>query len=148
MGNVEDRGRPWTQYYRLTHTPSLHWRTVKGTIVPSSVSVPSAFADLRELLTSWHQLSKPSPFVCSPIMDASETMDNVRSSDSEKTKVDNLAVSIRHHLTEAALVRKIDWRIVPTLFLAYFLQFLDKVAINVRYDGPVMIQDKADEYSM
>lgn len=81
-------------------------------------------------------------------MDASETMNNVRSSESEKPKVDNPAVSIRHHLTEAALVRKIDWRIVPTLFLAYFLQFLDKVAINVRYDGSVMIQDKADEDSM
>lgn len=34
-------------------------------------------------------------------------------------------------VNEASLVRKIDWRIVPTLFLAYFLQFLDKVAINV-----------------
>ncbi|KAH0013989.1 hypothetical protein KCU78_g8890, partial [Aureobasidium melanogenum] len=34
---------------------------------------------------------------------------------------------------EAALVRKIDWRIIPTLFIAYFLQFLDKVAVNVRY---------------
>ncbi|GAB7356231.1 hypothetical protein MBLNU459_g7050t1 [Dothideomycetes sp. NU459] len=33
-------------------------------------------------------------------------------------------------VNEAALVRKIDWRIVPTLFLAYFLQFLDKVIIN------------------
>ncbi|KAH0404261.1 MFS general substrate transporter, partial [Aureobasidium melanogenum] len=31
---------------------------------------------------------------------------------------------------EAILVRKIDWRIIPTLFLAYFLQFLDKVAVN------------------
>ncbi|KAH0049386.1 hypothetical protein KCU60_g24974, partial [Aureobasidium melanogenum] len=26
--------------------------------------------------------------------------------------------------------RKIDWRIIPTLLLAYFLQFLDKVAVN------------------
>lgn len=34
-------------------------------------------------------------------------------------------------VNESALIRKIDWRIVPTLFLAYFLQFLDKVVINV-----------------
>lgn len=34
--------------------------------------------------------------------------------------------------SEVALVHKIDRRIIPTLFLAYFLQFLDKVLINVR----------------
>lgn len=146
--NVEDRGRLWPQCYGLTRTPSFHWRTVKGAIVPSSVSVPSTFANLREHLTLYQQLFKPLPFVSSSIMGASETMNNVRSSDSEKTKVDNPAVSIRHHVTEAALVRKIDWRIVPTLFLAYLLQFLDKVAINVRYDGSVMTQGKADEHSM
>ncbi|KEQ68169.1 MFS general substrate transporter [Aureobasidium namibiae CBS 147.97] len=47
-----------------------------------------------------------------------------------ETKVDDPAASESFPITEAALVRKIDWRIVPTLFLAYFLQFLDKVAIN------------------
>ena len=35
-------------------------------------------------------------------------------------------------VNETALVRKIDWHIVPILFAAYFLQFLDKVIINVR----------------
>lgn len=35
------------------------------------------------------------------------------------------------HVNEAAMIRKIDRRIVPTLFFAYFLQFLDKVVINV-----------------
>ena len=35
-------------------------------------------------------------------------------------------------VNETALVRKIDWHIVPILFVAYFLQFLDKVIINVR----------------
>ncbi|THX72313.1 major facilitator superfamily transporter [Aureobasidium pullulans] len=34
------------------------------------------------------------------------------------------------HGVDAALVRKIDRRIVPILFSAYFLQFLDKVAVN------------------
>lgn len=32
--------------------------------------------------------------------------------------------------TDAALLRKIDWRIVPIMFACYFLQFLDKVLIN------------------
>ncbi|EOD49509.1 putative allantoate permease protein [Neofusicoccum parvum UCRNP2] len=33
-------------------------------------------------------------------------------------------------VNEKALLRKIDWRIVPILFLTYFLQFLDKVVVN------------------
>jgi hypothetical protein len=32
----------------------------------------------------------------------------------------------------AALRRKIDWHIVPIMFLCYTMQFLDKVNINVR----------------
>ncbi len=32
----------------------------------------------------------------------------------------------------AALRRKIDWHIVPLMFLCYTLQFLDKVILNVR----------------
>ena len=33
--------------------------------------------------------------------------------------------------SDKALIRKIDWRIVPIMFLVYFLQFLDKVTLNV-----------------
>lgn len=33
----------------------------------------------------------------------------------------------------ATLRRKIDWRIVPIMFLCYTMQFLDKVNINVCY---------------
>lgn len=33
-------------------------------------------------------------------------------------------------ISEKELYRKIDWRIVPILFLTYFLQFLDKVVVN------------------
>ena len=33
----------------------------------------------------------------------------------------------------AALRRKIDWHIVPIMFLCYTMQFLDKVNINVSY---------------
>ncbi|KAG9623012.1 hypothetical protein KCU64_g20511, partial [Aureobasidium melanogenum] len=51
------------------------------------------------------------------------------------TKMDNDVQSFRGGETDdgadPALVRKIDWRIIPTLLLAYFLQFLDKVAVNV-----------------
>lgn len=57
---------------------------------------------------------------------------NVQTSGCGEVKVDDPAVSGPFLITEAALFRKIDRRIVPTRFLAYFLQFLDKVAINVR----------------
>ncbi|KAL4935386.1 hypothetical protein BDV06DRAFT_217467 [Aspergillus oleicola] len=33
-------------------------------------------------------------------------------------------------LSDTALLRRIDWRILPIMFLAYFLQFLDKVCLN------------------
>jgi hypothetical protein len=69
-------------------------------------------------------------------MGVSGTITNVQSSTDGQTKVDDSAVFGPSHITESALVRKIDYRIIPTLSLAYLLQFLDKVAINVRYDDP------------
>lgn len=33
-----------------------------------------------------------------------------------------------------ALRRKIDWRIVPVMFLCYTMNFIDKVSFNVRSD--------------
>lgn len=77
-------------------------------------------------------------------MGTSGMIGNVQTSGCRDTTVDDLAVLGPNLVTEAALVRKIDWRIVPTLFLAYFLQFLDKVAINVRYNGLTTMQDRAD----
>ena len=35
-----------------------------------------------------------------------------------------------------SLRRKIDRRIVPIMFCAYTMQFIDKVLLNVRRDGP------------
>ena len=34
------------------------------------------------------------------------------------------------NVNAAAITRKIDKRVIPLAFLAYFLQFLDKVVIN------------------
>jgi hypothetical protein len=34
-------------------------------------------------------------------------------------------------INEKALVRRIDYRIVPLMFFCYLMQFLDKVLINV-----------------
>ena len=34
-------------------------------------------------------------------------------------------------LDDTALMRRVDWRILPVMFLRYFLQFLDKVSLNV-----------------
>lgn len=33
---------------------------------------------------------------------------------------------------DTALMRRADWRILPVMFLTYFLQFLDKVSLNVQ----------------
>ncbi|PLN80414.1 MFS general substrate transporter [Aspergillus taichungensis] len=41
-----------------------------------------------------------------------------------------IAIAIDNELQDAALLRKIDWRILPIMFLTYFLQFLDKVSLN------------------
>ena len=32
---------------------------------------------------------------------------------------------------DTALMRRVDWRILPVMFLTYFLQFLDKLSLNV-----------------
>ncbi|PYH83554.1 MFS general substrate transporter [Aspergillus uvarum CBS 121591] len=40
---------------------------------------------------------------------------------------------------DQALLRRIDWRILPTMFLTYLLQFLDKVALN--YANVMGMQD-------
>jgi hypothetical protein len=34
---------------------------------------------------------------------------------------------------EKALLRRIDWRIVPIMFFCYIMQFVDKVLVNVRW---------------
>lgn len=33
--------------------------------------------------------------------------------------------------SDTALMRRVDWRILPVMFLTYFLQFLDKLSLNV-----------------
>lgn len=35
------------------------------------------------------------------------------------------------------LLRQIDWQILPIMFMTYFLQFVDKVSLNVSY-SPVL----------
>lgn len=32
---------------------------------------------------------------------------------------------------DRALLRRVDWRILPVMFLTYFLQFVDKISLNV-----------------
>lgn len=80
-------------------------------------------------------------------MGATEMVASIRSSRRRDTNTDDPVVSGPTLIAEAALVRKIDWRIVPTLFLAYFLQFLDKVAINVGCPKFLLVQDTADQSS-
>jgi hypothetical protein len=44
----------------------------------------------------------------------------------------------------AALRRKIDWHIVPVMFLCYTMQFLDKVNINVSHKFNIALSDKCN----
>jgi hypothetical protein len=39
---------------------------------------------------------------------------------------------------DTALLRRIDWRILPVMFLTYFLQFVDKISLNVRSASPFL----------
>lgn len=32
---------------------------------------------------------------------------------------------------DSKLLRKIDWQVLPTMFMTYFLQFIDKISLNV-----------------
>lgn len=47
----------------------------------------------------------------------------------EKLAADDYAVGDLHN--DRALMRRVDWRILPIMFLTYFLQFVDKVSLNV-----------------
>jgi hypothetical protein len=58
------------------------------------------------------------------------TMDKFTKMDSKSSEAPS-SVFEDTEVNEVALVRKIDWHIVPILFAAYFLQFLDKVIVNV-----------------
>ena len=42
--------------------------------------------------------------------------------------------SVEIDVSLRSLRRKIDWRIVPIMFCAYTMQFIDKVLLNVRRD--------------
>jgi hypothetical protein len=47
------------------------------------------------------------------------------------------------HLDEAALVRKLDWRLIPWLSLLYLLSFLDRTAIGNAKVGSIIILELA-----
>ncbi|CAD6586114.1 MAG: hypothetical protein ASARMPREDX12_002272 [Alectoria sarmentosa] len=48
----------------------------------------------------------------------------------ERANVDDLLVQCPSHTTERALVRKIDWRLLPILCAIYIMAFLDRVNIG------------------
>jgi len=55
-------------------------------------------------------------------------MATVKHLETSVTQATSAVVEVNTH--NARLLRKIDWRIVPIMFMCYFLQFLDKVVIN------------------
>jgi len=53
-------------------------------------------------------------------IEATDSLNNVRTFD----------VGQSDSINTASVYRKVDWRIVPLMFLCYFLQFLDKMLVN------------------
>ena len=45
--------------------------------------------------------------------------------------LEQAGTNVTHDIDLQALRRKIDWRIVPIMFCAYTMQFIDKVLLNV-----------------
>lgn len=52
-------------------------------------------------------------------------------SDTKEEKLATIDYGLGDLHDDSELLRRIDWRILPIMFLTYFLQFLDKVALNV-----------------
>lgn len=50
----------------------------------------------------------------------------------EKVDPEDLALGTLA-MDDKKLIRKIDWQILPIMFLTYFLQMIDKIAINVSF---------------
>ncbi|PWY81540.1 MFS general substrate transporter [Aspergillus sclerotioniger CBS 115572] len=59
----------------------------------------------------------------------------------DKEKLAAVEYGLGELYDDSALLRRIDWRILPTMFLTYFLQFLDKVALNHQYANVMGMQD-------
>ena len=58
------------------------------------------------------------------------TMDTTPAAEMGTVTKTDLSGSI-YDISERALIRRIDYRIVPLMFFCYLMQFLDKVIINV-----------------
>jgi hypothetical protein len=54
--------------------------------------------------------------------------------DTKETRIsDKIDYAVGDCHDDTALLRRVDWRILPVMFLTYFLQFLDKVSLNVSF---------------
>lgn len=49
----------------------------------------------------------------------------------EKHLSDKVDYAVGDWHDDTALLRRVDWRILPVMFLTYFLQFVDKISLNV-----------------
>lgn len=65
-------------------------------------------------------------------------------SDTKEEKLATIDYGLGDLHDDSALLRRIDWRILPIMFLTYFLQFLDKVALNVYPDLHLITCTDAD----
>ena len=56
---------------------------------------------------------------------------NKRDLDQAYYYLEQAGTNVTNEIDLKALRRKIDWRIVPIMFCAYTMQFIDKVLLNV-----------------
>ena len=66
----------------------------------------------------------------------STTVDPRRDLDQAYYYLQKTGANVEADVNLRSLRRKIDWRIVPIMFCAYTMQFIDKVLLNVGRDVP------------
>jgi hypothetical protein len=95
----------------------------------SRLSVPGE-SKFKEIMNQ-HQPSMNSLWEASSVRKTSVTpsVNSVTASSLDGGQKDITSLGIN----EKKIIRKIDWSILPIMFCAYFLQFLDKVVYNVSY---------------
>jgi hypothetical protein len=64
------------------------------------------------------------------VKQTNSTMDKDTQMDTKDEKRASVDYAVGEMESDRALLRRIDWRILPIMFLTYFLQFLDKVSLN------------------
>ena len=141
------------QIYELAHMAAKHLRcqSYQSSLYPLSLSFLIVI-QTEFNLSSRLEICFPA---CHPKPNDMKFVENVVESKDDVESVSNRNLSFRGSqwhfpgFNEKRLIRTIDWKILPFLFAAYFLQFMDKVILN--YANVMGIQHdlgmKGDDFS-